>query len=118
MFRFAEDVPVYLHREPIDFRAGIGTLAVRVEQAMPVSPFTRAIFAFCNRRRTSVKLLLWDRSGFVLILKRLEASDKFFWPGKGQAVLEVTSEQLKWLLDGIDIAAVQRHPQRSYAAMG
>lgn len=118
MFRFAEDIPVYLHRDPIDFRAGIGALAIRVEQSMQLSPFSRAIFAFCNRRRSSMKILLWDRSGFVLILKRLEASDKFSWPRRGEAVLEVTSEQLGWLLDGIDIAAVQRHPQRTYLRAG
>ncbi|MCS0463862.1 IS66 family insertion sequence element accessory protein TnpB, partial [Rhizobium favelukesii] len=52
MFRLADDLRVYLHREPIDFRAGINSLAILVEQSMGLNPFERAVFAFCNRRRT------------------------------------------------------------------
>ena len=71
MFRLADDLRVYLHRDPIDFRAGINSLAILVEQAMGLNPFERAVFAFCNRRRTRIKLLFFDRSGFVLVLKAL-----------------------------------------------
>jgi transposase len=46
-------------------------------------------------------------------MKRLEA-DKFVWP-RGDAVLELTVEQLHWLLDGIDLAAMRKHPARHYA---
>jgi transposase len=69
-----------------------------------------------------VKLLLYDRSGFLMVLKRLE-EDRFYWPrplvsGGQQAVLTLTTEQLHWLLDGIDLAAVHRHPERHYRSMG
>lgn len=77
MFRLSADVRVYLHRDPIDFRAGIDSLAILVEQSMGLNPFERAVFAFCNRRRDRVKLLFFDRSGFVLILRRLE-EDRFY----------------------------------------
>ena len=56
MFRLADDLRVYLHRDPIDFRAGINSLAILVEQAMGLNPFERAVFAFCNRRRTRIKM--------------------------------------------------------------
>jgi transposase len=69
MFRLADDLRVYLHRDPIDFRAGINSLAILVEQSMGLSPFERAVFVFCNRRRTRMKLLFFERSGFVLVLK-------------------------------------------------
>ncbi|MFW8609928.1 IS66 family insertion sequence element accessory protein TnpB [Rhizobium beringeri] len=75
----ADDLRVYLHREPIDFRAGINSLAILVEQSMGLNPFERAVFAFCNRRRHPDELLFFDRSGFVLILKAL-TEDKFRWP--------------------------------------
>ncbi|MHC2395402.1 transposase [Bradyrhizobium liaoningense] len=45
MFRLASDLRVYLHREPIDFRAGINSLAIVVEQSMGLDPFQRAVFA-------------------------------------------------------------------------
>jgi transposase len=117
MFRLAPDLRVYLHCEPIDFRAGINSLAIVVEQSMGLDPFERAVFAFCNRRRDRIKLLLYDRSGFLMILKRLE-QDKFPWPRRQQTVLALTTEQMHWLLDGIDIEVVRRHPERQYRSAG
>ena len=114
MFRLAADVQVYLHREAIDFRIGINGLAILVEQAMHLDPFGRAVFGFCNRRRDRIRLLFYDRSGFWLMMKRLEA-DRFAWPrGQQQAVVRLSSEQLHWLLEGIDIEAV---PTASGAAV-
>ena len=118
MFRLAADMQVYLHREAIDFRIGINGLAILVEQAMHLDPFGRAVFAFCNRRRDRVRLLFYDRSGFWLMMKRLEA-DRFAWPrSQQQAVVTLSTEQLDWLLEGIDIEVVRRHPARQYQSMG
>jgi transposase len=47
-----------------------------------------------------------------LLTKRLE-QDRFKWPGT-EAVLELSTEHLHWLLDGIDIEAMRRHPTRHY----
>jgi len=54
MFRLGADLQVYLHRAPIDFRAGINSLAVLVQETMALDPFAPAVFAFCNRRRQRV----------------------------------------------------------------
>ena len=113
MFRLDADLRVYLHREPIDFRAGMNSLVTLVEQAMQLDPFSRAVFAFHNRGRDRIKLLLYDRSGFWLLMKRLEA-DHFVWPRQPQAVIELTTEQLHWLLEGIDINAMRGHAVRTY----
>jgi transposase len=117
MFRLDAELRVYLHREAIDFRAGINSLVTLVEQSMQLDPFARAVYAFCNRRHNRIKLLLYDRTGFWLLMKRLEA-DHFVWPRRQQAVIELTTEQLHWLLDGIDIDAVRRHPERQYRYTG
>ncbi|MBO9101888.1 IS66 family insertion sequence element accessory protein TnpB (plasmid) [Rhizobium sp. K1/93] len=53
MFKLNADLKVYLHREPIDFRAGINSLAVLVQESMELDPFPPAVFAFCNRRYES-----------------------------------------------------------------
>jgi len=71
MFRFEADLKVFLHREPIDFRAGINSLVTLVEQSMQLEPFARAVYAFHNRRRNRIKLLLYERNGFWLLLRRL-----------------------------------------------
>lgn len=117
MFSFASDVQVYLHRDPIDFRGGINSLAVLVQEEMELDPFAPAIFAFCNRRRDRMKVLFFDRSGFVLLLKRL-TDDKFRWPQRQDTIMQLTTEQLHWLLDGIDIDAMVRHPVRQYRIAG
>ena len=112
MLRFDPELKVYLHREAVDFRKNINGLAALVEQALGLDPFARAVYVFRNRRADRVKLLGWDRNGFWLLLKRLE-QDRFSWPCEA-AVATLTVEQLHWLLDGIDIAVVRRHPRREY----
>lgn len=116
MLRFDEGLKVYLHREPIDFRLSINGLSLLVEQGLGLSPFAACVYVFSNRRRNRVKVLGWDRNGFWLLLKRLE-QDRFVWPS-AQDVPVLSVEQLHWLLDGIDITAVRRHPQRHYARVG
>ena len=81
MFRLDEQLKVYLHREPIDFRLNINGLALRVEQALGLNPFAACVYVFSNRRRDRVKILGWDRNGFWLLLKRLE-KDRFIWPSE------------------------------------
>jgi transposase len=112
VFRLDEGLKVYLHREPIDFRLNINGLALMVEQALGLDPFAACVYVFSNRRRTRVKILGWERNGFWLLLKRLE-QDRFTWPSE-EAVPALTIEQLHWLLDGIDVAVVLRHPRRLY----
>ncbi len=116
MFRFDAGLKVYLHRDAVDGRKNINGLALLVEQALALDPFAPAIFVFSNRRRDRIKLLLWDRTGFWLMLKRLEA-DRFVWP-KDAAVIELTVEQLHWLLTGIDLSAMRAHPTRKYRQVG
>jgi transposase len=112
VFRLDEGLKVYLHRAPIDFRLSINGLALLVEKSLGLDPFAAGVYVFGNRRRNRVKILGWDRNGFWLLLKRLE-KDRFVWPLEA-AVPTLTVEQLHWLLEGIDIAVVARHPQRIY----
>jgi len=112
VFRLDEGLKVYLHREPIDFRLSINGLALLVEHALGLNPFGACVYVFSNRRRNRVKILCWDRNGFWLLLKRLE-QDRFIWP-TAEMVPTLTVEQLHWLLEGIDIGVVQRHPHRQY----
>lgn len=113
MFRFDADLKVYVHRDAVDFRKGITGLSTIVEQALGLDPFARAVYVFRNRRADRLKLLLWERNGFWLMLRRLEA-DRFAWP-RSEPVLELSVEQLHWLLEGIDLTVMRKHPARYYA---
>ncbi|MFJ6059111.1 IS66 family insertion sequence element accessory protein TnpB [Burkholderia vietnamiensis] len=113
MFRFDEGLKVYLHRDPVDFRYGMNSLSILVEQLMRLNPMDAALYVFGNRRRDRIKILGWDGNGFWLLMKRLEA-DHFIWPDKKTEVVTMTTELLHALLDGDDITTVQRHPTRKY----
>lgn len=109
MIRWREDIPVYLHREPVDFRKAINGLSVIVQEAMALSPFEPGLFVFCNKRRNQLKVLYWDATGFALWQKRLER-DKFKWPRRhAEAVVVLDHEQWDWLLRGFDIAQIKPH---------
>lgn len=116
MFRLDAGLKVYLHRAAVDGRKSINGLAILVEQELGLDPFEAAVYVFSNHRRNRVKLLLWDRTGFWLLMKRLE-EDRFIWP-KEAPVAELTVEQLHWLLEGIDLAAIRPHRERNYLRFG
>ena len=72
MFHLDADLKVYLHREAVDFRKSINGLATLVEQSMGRDPFARAVYAFRNRC-DGIKLLLYDRTGFWLLMNQLHS---------------------------------------------
>nr|WP_302182830.1 IS66 family insertion sequence element accessory protein TnpB [Burkholderia multivorans] len=104
---------VFLHRDPVDFRYGMNSLSILVEQSMRLNPMDSSLYIFGNRRRDRVKILCWDGSGFWLMTKRLETSH-FIWPDNKAEVVKLTTEVLHALLDGDDITAIRRHPKREY----
>jgi transposase len=116
MFRFDSQLTAWLHRDAVDFRMNINGLAALVKQSLQLDPLAGGVFVFTNRRRDRIKLFLWDRNRFWLLMKRLE-QDRFAWP-RQQAAMTLTVEQLHWLLDGIDIAVMHRHPTRIHQHIG
>src|SRR5262249_40484307 len=72
MMRPGDAVEVYLYRGVVDMRKSIDGLSAIVEQELGLSPFAAKLFVFCNRRRDKIKVLYWERAGFVLWYKRLE----------------------------------------------
>ena len=108
MFELNAARVVYLHRDAIDFRKNINGLASLVEHGLGLNAFANAVFVFGNRRRDRIKILGWDRNGFWLLQKRLEGA-RFIWPRKELAVMELTVQQLHWLLEGIDLSAMGGH---------
>lgn len=114
MIRPTNAMRVSLCRECVDFRKQILGLSVLVQEELELDPFSTHLFAFCNRRRDHVKLLFWERNGFVLWQKKLE-KDRFPWPRDLEAeVVELTGRELNWLLDGMDVFAMKPHGELSY----
>jgi len=109
---------VFLCREAVDMRKSIDGLSLLVQEAMELNPFDEAVFVFCNRQRDKVKLLFWERNGFVLWYKRLER-ERFKWPERLKGdVLRLSGQELNWLLDGYDISLMQPHKALHFQSVG
>ena len=105
----SELTEIYLHRDVVDFRKSINGLSIIVEDEMKLSPFSGALFIFCNRARDKLKALYWDQICFCLWYKRLE-KDKFKWPRKvASNIIELSEQQWNWLLSGFDVTKMKGH---------
>ncbi len=108
---------VYLCVEPIDFRLQINGLSLCVQETLELDPLGEQLFVFTNRRRNRVKILYWERNGFVLWQKRLER-DRFHWPRGDTPTVSLSGQQLNWLLDGFDLSRWRPHAALEYACVG
>lgn len=108
MLLLPQSVRIYLAAEPVDLRKSIDGLSAIVG-VRGHDAYSGHLYVFSGRRRDRVKILAWDRGGFVLLYKRLE-SGKFRWPEVPTLAqeIEVDATQLAMLLDGIDVRAVKR----------
>ena len=95
--------------KPVDMRKGFDGLMSIVRNQWREDVFTGHLFVFLGAQMDRVKLLYWDKSGFVLYYKRLERG-RFKSPRlqDGQTVIELDSTELVMLLDGIDFAKTKR----------
>ncbi len=80
MIQLLPSMRVFLHIEPIDFRNGIDGLAGACRCKLKQDPMSGAAFLFINRRRTSLKILVYDGQGYWLCQKRLSEGTFKFWP--------------------------------------
>lgn len=116
MISLAPGVKVFLALGATDMRKGIDGLSLVVARHLEKDPFSGQVFAFCNRKETAIKLLLWDRNGFWVLHKRLERQ-RFRWPRTEAEVMEVGLRELGWLLDGLDPLRVKGHALLEYSTV-
>lgn len=84
--------------EPIDFRNGICGLKSICQQKLSSDPFSGTVFAFTNRTRTSVKLLVYDASGFWLCQKRFSQGKLPWWPKDNSNAVALRASEFQILL--------------------
>ena len=107
MLGLPPSVRIYFATELVDMRNGIdGLRAHRRGRAARRTRTTGHLFVFVGKSKDKVKILFWDRNGFVLYLKRLERG-RFQLPAVDERTKHVSMEpaQLAMLLDGIDLNA-------------
>lgn len=110
MLSLPPSVRLFVARDATDMRKAFDGLAALVRDTMREDPLSGHLFVFLNRRKDRVKILWWDRSGFLLLAKRLEMG-RFTLPRAADAdtkTLKLTSTELALVLDGIDLTGARR----------
>jgi transposase len=118
MFGLSGTVSIWLCTRPTDMRKAYDGLAGEVREFMGQDPLSGSLFVFVNRCRNRMKVLVWDRHGFWLLCKRLEAG-RFQLPGEAATVngaLHLTYEQLLLIIEGIDLRSIRRRKRFSLRA--
>ena len=105
----AQGARIWLASEATDMRCGFDRLAERVHALIEQDPLSGQLFVFRSRRGDRLKILVWDRDGYVLWYKRLETG-VFKLPRvlSGAHSVELRASELAMILDGIDVTKLKR----------
>lgn len=101
---------IYLALGSTDFRKQINSLVLLVQLQFGIDPFMEtSVFIFCNKKRDSIKVLRYDKNGFVLAHKKFLEKMKFQWPKDSGMIKEITCKQVEWFLEGLEIEQKKAH---------
>jgi transposase len=122
VLNFPPTVRIWLATEPVDMRKSFRGLSGVVRERFEADPLSGHVFCFINRRRTMMKLLLYDRTGFVILYKKLSRG-RFQLPAVSAEAhrVRLDATTLTLILEGIDLRTVKRrvrHRHRPWQQAG
>jgi transposase len=111
MIQITPQMRVLVAVETADFRCGIDGLAQRCRAVLEADPFSGTVFVFRNRRRTAIKLLVYDGQGFWLCHKRMSRGRFKWWPrSEDRPGAPLNAHELAVLMCAGDPSAVRTAP--------
>jgi transposase len=105
MISFSGSLRIFLLVDRCDMRKGFNGLYGLVSSNFGEDPRSGALYVFCNRRHTRLKVLYFDGTGLWVLSKRLERGT-FSWPSATQVespTLKLSPEAFAMLTDGVDL---------------
>ena len=96
--------------KPVDFRKGIDSLAALCLQILEEDPLSGVLFFFTNKRRESIKILVYDGNGFWLSQKRFSKGRLAWWPEENAPTFSLNPSQVHILLSQGNPSATQLPP--------
>ena len=113
MMLLSRAVRVYIATEPVNMQRSFDGLMAEVRSVLALDPLSGHVFAFINRRRNQVKLLMWARGGFTIVHKRLERGTFTFAARMSSDAksVELDVHELSMLLEGIDVQRARIAPR-------
>ena len=94
---------IYMVLGRTDMRKSIDGLIAIISANYKLDPYSNALFLFCGRRCDRIKALHYDKDGFVLYYKRLDANGRYQWPRNSAEVRQLTRREFRWLMEGLAI---------------
>ena len=117
MLKLRDGIQIYVSLSVIDMRKSIDSLSALVVQEFKSEPQSGHLFIFFNRCRDKVKILHWDRNGFLLHYKRME-KHRFVLPSRPEMTqIMITETQLNGLLAGLNFELMGDFSEIEYDKM-
>jgi len=107
MLQLSSNTRYWLYRHHTDMRKGFDSLCGIVSSQMQQNALSGDVFVFVNRRRTHVKLLIWEGDGLALYYKRLEKGTYELPLQSKDSSINISSQQLILMLHGISLKQVK-----------
>jgi transposase len=99
----------------VDLRRSYDGLSALVDGTFGKQAMSGDLYIFMNRRSNQVRILFWDRDGYVIMMKRLEEGTfRRVKAADGKDLVEIDAGELAMLLEGIDAPSIKR--RRRYRA--
>ncbi len=119
MLTLPPSVKIYLAVEPTNLRMSFRGLSGLVRQRLQDDPLSGHLFCFLNRRRTMMKILFHDRSGYSIFYKRLSRGT-FQLPAvpEGATQVRLDAGELALILEGIDLRSAKRRLRHKRRMVG
>jgi transposase len=115
MLTLAPGTRVFVATARVDGRKGMDGLSALVRSQLAEDPLSGSMYVFFSRRGNRVRVLYWDRDGYVLITKRLEKGI-FRTPWRvEQRHVVIEAAELLLVLEGIDLGGAKRRARWSPA---
>lgn len=110
MLTLPPSVRIFVAAEAVDLRRGVDGLAAATRSVIREDPLNGHLFVFLNRRRNRIKLLVWDRTGYLIVYKRLERGTFSLTtaPAPGHRHVEMDAGELALMLEGVDLRRTVR----------
>lgn len=105
MREISAGVSVYLWLGVMDMRIGFDRLALFIKERLQKDVLAGGLYVFLSRRRDRVKIFYWDRDGYALWFKRLEAG--VFRVERFEKHEEITGIDLQELLRGVELNRIK-----------
>lgn len=107
-------VSIYIKPGYTDMRKQHHSLMHVVEHSMGKNIFDGSLYVFCNRSRTTIKVVYWDKNGLCLWTKRLEMH-RFPWPKDEAEARAISAQYFLLLLQGINIFSEHTELKKFYS---